>query len=316
MVGLQMRLYLLLGVFFGIIYFIVFTLGNLIGFGNNIFYFGFSLVMILIQYLMGPKMVEWSMGVKYINEADDPVLYGMVKELAETARIPMPKVGISAQNIPNAFAFGRSLRDGRVCVTSAIRGLLNDNEMRAVLGHEISHLKNRDVLFVTLLSVIPNILYFISMSLMRSRNNRNGGALALVGVASLLLYFVSNLLVLYASRIREYFADRGAVALGNKPEYLASALYKLVYGSSRVGRDDLRRTEGMKAFFANDPSRAKKEFADLRQLDIDGSGTIDSDELANLSNQKVKVGLGDRIMEFMSTHPNMLKRIKALSEIR
>nr|HPK61678.1 peptidase [Spirochaetota bacterium] len=98
MVGLQMRLYLLLGVFFGIIYFIVFTLGNLIGFGNNIFYLGFSLVMILIQYLMGPKMVEWSMGVKYINEADDPVLYGMVKELAETARIPMPKVGISAQN--------------------------------------------------------------------------------------------------------------------------------------------------------------------------------------------------------------------------
>ncbi len=316
MVGLQMRLYLLLGAFFAIIYFIVFIIGNLIGFGNNIFYLGFSLVMILIQYLMGPKMVEWSMGVKYVTESDDPVLYRMVKELAETARIPMPKVGVSNQNIPNAFAFGRSKKDGRVCVTTAIRRLLNENELRAVLGHEISHIKNRDVLFVTLLSVIPNILYFLSMSLMRSRSNRNGGSLALVGIASLLLYFVSNLLVLYASRIREYFADRGAVALGNKPEYLASALYKLVYGSSRISRDDLRRTEGMKAFFANDPSRAKKEFADLRQVDIDGSGTIDSAELANLNNQNIKVGFGDKIMEFMSTHPNMLKRIKALSEIR
>ena len=208
------------------------------------------------------------------------------------------------------------MRDGRVCITTGIRGLLTDNELQAVLGHEISHIKNRDVLFITLLSVVPMVLYYISMNLMWSRRSRNGGAnLAIVGLASLFLYFITNLLVLYASRIREYFADRGSVMLGNNPEHLASALYKLVYGSAKMNKDEIKEAEGMKAFFANDPSKAKSEFNDLRELDLDGSGDIDSEELNILRTQKVKVKFGDKIMEILSTHPNMLKRIKALSNL-
>jgi len=316
MVSLQLRLYLLLGLFFGIIYFIVFVIGKMAGFGNNLYYIGFALVMIIIQYLVGPMMVEWTMRIRYITENDDPKLYGMVKELADAAKIPMPKVGISDVSIPNAFAFGRSLRDGRVCITSGIKNLLSTNELRAVLGHEVSHLKNRDVLFVTLLSVVPMVLYYISMNLLWSRRSRNNnGNLALIGLFSLFLYFITNLLVLYASRIREYFADRGAVELGSKPEHLASALYKLVYGSAKMDKNDLKESEGMKAFFANDPSRAKSEFNDLKELDLDGSGHIDSEELNILRNQNVKVGFGDKMMEVFSTHPNMLKRIKALSAL-
>lgn len=316
MVGLHLRLYLLLGVFFGIIYFIVFVAGHALGVGNNLFYLGFALVMTLIQYLIGPKMVEWSMRIRYVTEKDDPKLYGIVKELADRARIPMPKVGISDVNVPNAFAFGRTLRDGRVCVTRGIRDLLTTNELKAVLGHEVSHLKNRDVLFVTLLSVVPMILYHISMSLMWSRRSRNNnGNLAIIGLFSLFLYFITNLLVLYASRIREYFADKGAVELGNQPEYLASALYKLVYGSARLDKESLKDAEGMRAFFANDPSRARDEFRELRELDLDGSGDIDAEELNILRNQRIKVDLGEKMMEILSTHPNMLKRIKALSSL-
>jgi len=295
---------------------VIFIIGNMVGFGNNIFYLVFAFGFVIVQYLIGPFIVEWSMKIRYITENDDPKLYNMVKELASRANIPMPKVGISAVNIPNAFAFGRSLRDGRVCITTGIRGLLTDNELQAVLGHEISHIKNRDVLFITLLSVVPMVLYYISMNLMWSRRSRNGGAnLAIVGLASLFLYFITNLLVLYASRIREYFADRGSVMLGNNPEHLASALYKLVYGSAKMNKDEIKEAEGMKAFFANDPSKAKSEFNDLRELDLDGSGDIDSEELNILRTQKVKVKFGDKIMEILSTHPNMLKRIKALSNL-
>jgi heat shock protein HtpX len=120
--------------------------------------------------------------------------------------------------------------------------------------------------------------------------------------------------VLYGSRIREYFADKGAVELGNKPSALASALYKLVYGAARTDREAIRDAEGMKAFFANDPSRAVAELRELKQLDLDRSGTIDRSELESLRGKKVSLNFGDKLMETLSTHPNMLKRIKRLSE--
>lgn len=312
--SLQLKMYILLAIFFGIVYAIVAMAGYSIGIQNLYFYLLIAGFFVFIQYLIGPKIVEWSMQVKYIKREDNPVLYQMVEELARNAQIPTPRVGISNIPIPNAFAFGRTLSDGRVCVTRGLLGLLNKEELKAVLGHEISHLKNKDVLFITLLSVVPLVLYYIAHHLMFSRDRDRGGYIALVGLAAFLLYFITNLLVLYASRIREYFADIGAIKLGSRPNHLASALYKLVYGSARLPREELHEAEGMKAFFVNDPSRAVKEFYDLSQLDIDGSGTIDARELQELKQLKVRVSFSDKLMEILSTHPNMLKRIKALSE--
>ena len=136
----------------------------------------------------------------------------------------------------------------------------------------------------------------------------------LVGLAAFLFYFLTNLLVLYASRIREYFADKGSIDLGNKPSQLASALYKLVYGSARMPKEAIKDVEGMKAFFANDPSRAMYELKELKDLDLDKSGTISDSELMALQNKNIRLGFGDKVMELLSTHPNMLKRIKRLSD--
>jgi heat shock protein HtpX len=137
-----------------------------------------------------------------------------------------------------------------------------------------------------------------------------------VGLIALLFYFITNLLVLYASRIREYFADRGSVELGNPAPKLATSLYKLVYGSARMNKDEIKNVEGLKAFFVNDPSRASTEIKELAQLDLDKNGTIDRAELDLLNTQNIKLGMGDRLLELMSTHPNMLKRIKKLSEYK
>jgi heat shock protein HtpX len=161
------------------------------------------------------------------------------------------------------------------------------------------------------------ICWYLGQSTLYSSGNRDRGSAAmLIGIFAIILYFVTNLLVLYASRIREYYADRGAVNLGNKPNDLASALYKLVYGSAKAGKGEIKQIEGYKAFFVNDPSRAIRDFSELKALDKDMSGTIDQHELGAIRDRKVKVSAGDRIMEVLSTHPNMLKRIQQLSKLQ
>ncbi len=315
MLFLQLRMYLVLAVLFGIVYAVISWISYSAGITNFYFYIGLSIVMMLIQYMIGPKIVEWTMHVKYIKKEESPRLFEIVNDLAMRANIPMPKIGIAQIEIPNAFAFGRSIRDGRVCVTQGILRLLNEDELRAVLGHELSHLKNRDVLTITILSVIPMIMYRIAWQFLffgNRRDERSGNA-AIIGLAAFLFYFLTNLLVLYASRIREYFADQGSVLLGNSPASLASSLYKLAYGSARMNKEALRETEGLKAFFINDPSCALKEISELRQLDLDKSGTIDPYELEQLKVKKLKLNISDKLMEVLSTHPNMLKRIKRLS---
>lgn len=314
---LQVRLYLLVGLMFGLLYGLIVGISALFGVSNFAYYAILAFVMVGLQYLLGPTLIEWTMRVRYVSEHEAPELHRMVAELAREARIPKPKVGISKLPIPNAFAFGRTRGDGRVCVTEGIIRLLNKDELRAVLGHEISHIKHRDMALITLLSVVPMICWYVAWGLMWARDgrDRNGGYAALIGLGAFALYFITNLLVLYGSRIREYYADLGSVQIGNAPHHLATALYKLVYGNARLPKDALKQAEGLKAFFVNDPSRAWNEIRELKQIDLDMSGSIDSSELMALRSKEVRVSIADKLMEIFSTHPNMLKRIKHLSTL-
>lgn len=312
---LKLRLYLIMAVLFAIVYGLVAFAASYMGISGFFFYGVLATVMMLIQYMIGPKMVEWSMGVHYVTEAEYPALHRMVTELARDANIPKPRIGIARIPIPNAFAFGRWAKDGRVCVTEGIMSLLNEKELRAVLAHEISHLKHRDVAIITMISVIPMICWYFAWNQLFSGGRERGNGV-LIGIVALVIYFITNLLVLYVSRIREYYADEGAVKLGNSPHQLASALYKLVYGSARVSKESLKPIEGMKAFFANDPSRAGSDIRELSQIDLDGSGTIDMNELMALRTRPIKVKTGDKLLEMFSTHPNMLKRIQRLSSLQ
>jgi len=317
---LKLRMWLLVTVLFGIVYALVLAISVLSGvsnfFGTSTFFFygAIAIGFTVLQYMMGPKIIGWSMKVKYVSEKEEPELHEIVERLAKKAGLPKPKIGISQIAIPNAFAFGRWLSDGRVCVTQGILDLLDKKELEAVLGHELSHLKHRDVVVITMISVIPMICWFLAQGTLYS-GNRKGGA-ASIGVIAFILYFITNLLVLYGSRIREYYADAGSVALGNAPHYLASALYKLVRGSARSDPIAMKRIEGVKAFFLNDVSKAHDEIAQIADLDLDKSGHIDEHELAQMKGAHLKLSTLDKMMELMSTHPNMLKRIKVLSEMK
>ncbi|MCK4333064.1 MAG: M48 family metalloprotease, partial [Thermoplasmatales archaeon] len=216
---------------FAILYGIIVGIGYLLGYSGFTFYIfiiGFALALILIQYVIGPKTVEWSMRIRYVKENEYPKIHQMVVELADKAELPKtPRIGISKLQIPNAFAFGRTRRGARVCVTEGILNLLSDEELKAVLGHEISHIKHRDVAVITMLSAIPMICYILYISFfwggMFSRGQRNGGAMIAIGLLALVVYFVTSLLVMYGSRIREYYADLGSTELGSEPHHLATA---------------------------------------------------------------------------------------------
>lgn len=321
---LQLRMWLLVVLLFGILYGVIVGVGNWMGVGNALSYLILALILTFFQYLIGPWMVSLLMRVKYVSEKEEPGLHQMVSELSQKAKIPKPKVAISQISIPNAFAFGRSIKDGRVCVTKGILGLLNREELKSVLGHEISHLKHRDMMVITLLSVIPLICYWVAYSFMwseRSSNKREGGDYAaLIGLGAMVAYFVTNLLVLYGSRIREYYADEGSVKLGNFPHYLASALYKLVYSSAKIKKSpelnaELHRIEGIKAFFLNDISRAGNDIRELSTIDKDLSGTIDQTELLALRTKDIRPSAAEKLLEIFTTHPNMLKRIKRLATL-
>lgn len=322
--GLQMKMWLLVVLMFGILYGILTGIGSYMGVGNATSYIILAVLLMGFQYLIGPSLVSMMMKVKYVSEKEEPELHRMAAELAQQAGIPKPKVGISQLSIPNAFAFGRTQGDGRVCITQGIRRLLNKDELKAVLGHEVAHLKHRDMMIITLLSVIPLICYWIAWSFMWGgmlRGGRQGGGIAaLIGLGAMVAYFITNLLVLAGSRIREYYADERSVKLGNPPHHLASALYKLVYGSAQIrksarGEEELHRVEGLRAFFLNDVGRAWDEIQELKAIDRDYNGTIDQNELLALRSKKVKLSGGEKIAELFTTHPNMLKRIKHLATL-
>lgn len=319
--GLGVRMFLLVAVLFAILYGVITAVGSLMGINNALFYLVLAFVFLGIQYLVSPALVSWTMRVKWVSESQSPALHRMIADLAQRANLPKPRVGISELSIPNAFAFGRTQRDGRICVTRGILNLLNEEELKAVLGHEMSHIKHRDMAVITLLSAIPMMLYWLAWNMMwgglgGNRRQGEGGYAALIGLAAFMLYFITNLLVLYGSRIREYYADRGSVRLGNQPHHLATALYKLVHaGVQSYNKKELKQVEGARAFFVNDPSRSWHEVRDLSQLDHNQSGTITQNELLELRQREVRLGFGDRLLELFTTHPNMLKRIKQLSAL-
>ncbi|MFC2034365.1 zinc metalloprotease HtpX, partial [Chloroflexota bacterium] len=317
---LQTRMFLLVALLFGILYGVIVGIGTWMGAGSATTYIVLALAFLGFQYLIGPSIVGWTMRIKWVSEKEAPDLHRMVAELAESARLPKPRVGISQLEMPNAFAFGRTQRDGRICVTKGIMRILNKDELRAVLGHEMAHIQHRDMAIITLLSAIPMVLYWLAFSMMwggaLGGRRQGGGYAAIIGLGAFILYFITNLLVLYGSRIREYYADLGSVQLGNKPHDMATALYKLVHGNARTNnKEELKKVEGLRAFFVNDPARAWNEVKELSQIDSDMSGTIDFNELAELRQKEVRLGTADKMMEIFTTHPNMLKRIKHLSTL-
>ena len=277
-------------------------------------YFGITLVISFIQYWFGPSLVKRSMNVRPLSEAEAPHIHQMVQELADAAGVPKPEIGLSEINIPNAFAYGRSSRSGHIAITRPILGLLDRDELKAVLGHEMGHIKHNDMIITAAVSLIPMICYYIALSFMFSGDSRNGGGI-IIGILGYLFYLLGQVLVLFISRTREYYADEASVEYGNRPAALVSALYKLSYGAARCSKETIDEVNTNRAFFINDVNNAKNDITDFQQIDFDGDGKISDEELRRLASADVKISPKSGIMEIFSTHPDSLKRVKRLAEL-
>lgn len=241
--------------------------------------------MLFFQYYYSDRMVLWSMRARVVSPREAPELHTIVERLAALADLPKPRIAIVPTSMPNAFATGRNPANAVVAVTTGIMDRLSRSELEAVLAHELSHVRNRDMTVMTIASFFATIASFIMRHFLywggafggRDREGR-GGAM-LVYLVSMLVWVISFFLIRALSRYREFAADRGAAILTGAPGQLAAALMKISGSMNRIPERDLREAGAFNAFFIIPALR------------------------------------GNSLMELLSTHPSLERRLEYLRRL-
>jgi len=244
----------------------------------------FMMLMLFAQFFFSDTLVLWSTGGRVVTEQEEPRLHETVSRLCAIANLPKPKIAIVDSNVPNAFATGRSQGNAVVAVTTSLKQKLSQPELEAVLAHELSHVKNRDMLVITIASFLSTVAALLVRNMlffgMGGRDDRKGaGAAVIVFIVSIIVWILSFLLIRALSRYREFAADRGSAIITGQPSHLASALMTISGVMERVPSRDLREVEAMNAFFI------------------------------------IPAVSGESIMNLLSTHPSVEARIRALTEM-
>jgi heat shock protein HtpX len=289
---------------------------------------GFSLLTIglfviginVAQWLLSPYLVGWIYKVKEMPQNENLQVHQMVSDLSRKSGISTPKLMLSQIPLPNAFAYGSPLTGSRVAVTQGLLQNLDEGEVEAVIGHELGHLKHRDVQVMMVVSFLPALFYYIGYSIMLSgmfggntdRKNGGGGNNALFGIAFMAFSWILTLFTLYLSRLREYYADRhSALVVENGAQKLSTGLVTIVQESKRTGKtnkDEKKSNSSYKALFIADPDRATADSAELNTNHITNKHDLLRE---TLTKQPTSV---DKFAEVFSTHPNIIKRLRALQE--
>jgi heat shock protein HtpX len=235
----------------------------------------------LAQLFLSDKLGLAAMGAKEVSPEDAPGLHAMIERLCIQADLPKPKIAVADTDVPNAFAMGRSQKKATVCCTTGIMRTLEPNELEGVLAHELTHVKNRDVLIMTVASFFASIAAMIMQFAFFFGGDNDDGAPAglVILAASFAVYIISFFLMLALSRYREFGADRGAALITGRPSALSSALIKISEAMETVPKQDLRAAADMNAFFI------------------------------------VPTSVKTAIQTIFATHPPMEKRIEALGRL-
>ncbi|MEM3571673.1 MAG: zinc metalloprotease HtpX [Candidatus Bathyarchaeia archaeon] len=273
----------------------------------------------ILQWLIAPYLIDAIYNVREISRSENPRLYGIVERLSIKAGLKMPRLMLANLPIPNAFAYGSPISGNRVAVTKGLLKELEEEEVEAVIGHELGHLKHRDVQIMMFASVLPAIFYYIGYSMIMSswfrtnrKEDRGVDISALIGLVSMVIYWILTLFVLGLSRLREYYADRFSVSIvEDGSRKLSEALAKIV--SSNVKLKQYYKVSGVSSFktlFIEDPDRAEDNIVKIAQVRI---FKTDQELVREVLSRKVTIF--DRILELLSTHPNIVKRLRALQKI-
>lgn len=249
--GLRVRMVLSFGILV-ILYIIFLSILHYLGVG----YIPLAIiaaVMILAQWYFSDKIVLWSSGAKIISREEYPKLHEIVERLSTNNGLPKPKVAMVNSNVPNAFATGKSPKSSLVAVTTGLLELLDDDELEAVIGHELTHVRSRDVLVLTLASVFSTVAWYLIQfgfyGGLQTRNRNSAGSGIIVLLVAVITWVVSFLIIRAISRYREYSADRGGAIMTGKPDKLATALLKISGKIKVIPPHELKNVQKLNAFF-------------------------------------------------------------------
>ena len=249
--GLRARMVLSF-VILGILYVIFLSILHYLGVG----YIPLAIiasVMILAQWYLSDKIVLWSSGAKIISREEYPKLHEIVERLSTNNGLPKPKVAMVNSSVPNAFATGKSPKSSLVAVTTGLLDLLDDGELEAVIGHELTHVRSRDVLVLTLASVFSTVAWYLMQfgffGGLQTRNRNSAGSGVIVLLVAVVTWVVSFLIIRAISRYREYSADRGGAIMTGKPDKLATALLKISGKIKVIPPNELKNVQKLNAFF-------------------------------------------------------------------
>lgn len=286
----------------------------------------FVVPFFLLQWIFGPKLVEYSMNVKPAPKSQYSRLHQVVSELSQQAEIEKPKLMISQMEMPNAFAYGNLFTERKVAVTEGLVNELEEEEIEAVLGHELGHIKHRDSDVMMFLSLLPALFMMVYRllfwsSLFGGDERRGGAPIMLIAFGSLAIYLVLNLCILWFSRLREFYADEfSATTVTDGPRKLQEGLVKInnsmaqkreEQGMKRGGRREQNSSRGemsalgsgLKAMFISDPDVAQET-----------KGTSDQDLVEKYRNRDLS--LSKKLFQLFTTHPEVTERIKTLDRLK
>jgi heat shock protein HtpX len=249
--GLNARM-ILSFVILGILYVVFLSILHYLGVG----YIPLAIIasaMILAQWYFSDKIVLWSSGAKLVSKEEYPKLHEIVERLSTQNGLPKPKVAMVNSPVPNAFATGKSAKSSLVAVTTGILDLLDNDELEAVIAHELSHVRSRDVLVLTLASVFSTVAWYLAQfgffGGLQSRNRNTAGITVIVVLVAITTWIVSFLIIRAISRYREYSADRGGAIMTGKPDKLANALLKISGKIGSIPPKELEHVQKLNAFF-------------------------------------------------------------------
>lgn len=265
---------------------------------------GASVIIIGIQFLISPWIIDMIYGVEYgeievIESSIGTNTINFIEKTCRDMRIPKPKIGIIDDGNPNAFTYGHIPKNARLVLTAGLIDVLEEEELNAVIAHELGHIKHYDFIAMTVVSLIPMILYQIYIS---TKNNKSN-ATYLIGLGAYAVYILSGFLVLSFSRMREYFADNFSKKVMGSGEKLKSALIKIAYGTASREKDKNPRVSAM-AFTNNIQNDALL----MTTYKLDNKEKIKK----TLMRWDIK-NIWGKWYEVNSTHPLTAKRIMALT---
>lgn len=296
-----------------ILVFILFNIPIVYGIGT-------SLLIIVIQFFVAPNLHDWLFKLFYKTKFDYEIpeyLQNFIKETCDKHQMKYPKVGFIDDGSPNAFTYGRTKNDARVVITRGILELLDEEEVKAVVAHEIGHAVHYDMLFMTVAQIVPLILYYVYEVLLdinnkksSSRSNKSDSKdyAKIIGLVAYFLYILSQYIILWLSRTREYYADSFSVEETRNPSALGNALVKIGFGLAMGDKKEKSKVSTGNALGISN-AKISKGMA----IGSYNNGGVSKENIVNAMKWE-QWNVWAKIYELNSTHPLISKRLLAISD--